>query len=220
MKNTEIKAGTKLEVEIADKDVAQTKTSIVSQLEYIDNNSAYILAPIVEGVVYPISSGTGINMYFISEGMFYRMSAVVERKEIKDKIPYLKVRIDGEPEKLQRRQFFRVDCSVPVKFRIIAEDLNNPLVKAYTRDISGGGINVASENSINPGSLLECELSLNDNKVIQFEGEVMRAYEMDSSELKKCLLGISFKKISDKDREAIVGFIFKEQVKLRKKGLI
>ncbi|HEX9059817.1 MAG TPA: flagellar brake protein [Clostridia bacterium] len=220
MKNTDIKAGTKLEVEIADKDVPDTKASIISQLEYMDNDTAYILAPIVEGIVYPISTGTDINMYFISEGMFYRVAAVVTGKEIKEKIPYLKVRLESEPEKLQRRQFFRVECSVPVKFKIIGEDLNNPSVKAYTRDISGGGVNIASESSINPGSMLECELSLDDNKVVRFEGEVMRAYEMDSRELKKCLLGISFKKISDRDREAIVGFIFKEQVKLRKKGLI
>jgi len=78
----------------------------------------------------------------------------------------------SEIRKIQRRDFFRFDCSIPISYRVVEKDRINILqrrfIKSYTRDISGGGVCIRLKERIETGELLECELFLNDFNKVSF----------------------------------------------------
>jgi len=226
MNYTDLQIGTKLELEIYDMMGDVIEHQFVSELEWIEEgNIAFIAAPISEGVVYPVRIGSKLNAYFINRDDLYRFKAKVISRGMKDNIALLKVLVEEEFEKIQRRQFFRFDCSVPVKFRVIYSmrpDDNEKIlfIKTFSKDLSGGGLCMVTEERVNIDELVECIITLDNEKVISFKGKVVRSERLELDDRIKYETGITFKKIEDRDREAIIGFIFREQRKLRKKGLI
>ena len=76
------------------------------------------------------------------------------------------------------------------------------------------------EEKVEVGKLVECEVFTSQDKKVRFFGKVIR-YERSELEGRfKYEAGIAYIKINDNDREAVVRYIFNEQRKLRKKGLI
>ena len=226
MKLSDITPGTKLEIEISNYEGDRGGPVLVSELEWIDEGeTAYIAAPIHEGIVYPVRIASPINIYFLHKGDLYRCSARVLERSTKDNIALLKIEKTGGIERIQRRQFFRFECTLPVKYRIIEtleceKNEGIPFLSTYLRDLSGGGISLAVEDKIEKGSLIECLLSLDPQKVINFYGRIVRVSRQPPEEKYKYTVGIIFYKIENRDREEIIRFIFREQRKLRKKGLI
>jgi len=92
--------------------------------------------------------------------------------------------------------------------------------KGLTRDISGGGTCLVLAEGIERGKYIECELQLSENKIVKFYGSIIRSRKSDIDSKSRYELGVEFYDIDDRSREAIISFIFEEQRKLRKKGLI
>lgn len=70
---------------------------------------------------------------------------------------------------------------------------------------------------------LECSISIEmeENLNIRFIGKIVRFENNDDSSLDyKYKAGLAYDIIDNKDRENIIKFIFKEQLKLRRKGII
>lgn len=226
MNITDLKLGTKLELELTDSSDSNHKVLLVSEFEWAEGNeSAIIAAPIREGIYHPLRIGMTVNIYFNHNSEFYRFSADVWERIMKDNLPLIKIRVAGDFERIQRRQFFRFNCTIPVKYRIVAftENLKSnksPSVDAITRDLSGGGLCLAVREKVETEKLVECDLSLPEGKVINIIGKVLRLSDYEEKGIYKYELGIEFIKIDNKCRESIIGFIFQEQRKLRKKGLV
>jgi c-di-GMP-binding flagellar brake protein YcgR len=230
MKIDELQVGTKLELEPLNADGKKWESTFVSEFEWAEGeNAAMIAAPINEGVVFPIHAGTYMNIYFIKrdEGgiNFYRFRAVVTGRGVSGNLALLKVEVVDDIEKVQRRSYYRLDCSLSVLFRRVSslnpvhsEDI--PFKKTLASNLSGGGIRLLLEEKIEAGKLIECEISTGEEKTIRFYGKVVRCDKRGAEGVFKYEAGIAYIKINEKDREAIVKFIFDEQRKLRKKGLI
>lgn len=226
MNFSNIKAGVKLELEIYNNLDERIDNIFISQFEWaVNDDVAYIAAPIVEGNIYPVRLGSIMNGFYINKDDLYKFKAVVLDRTVRDNLAYLKIELKSDIEKLQRRQFFRFDYSVPIKFRVVSSmnpEVNEktPFIKSITRDLSGGGLCILLEEKININEQLECELPVNNDRVVRFFGKVTRSSKRDPEEKYKFEIVVSFRKIEYKDREAVIGFIFEEQRKLRKKGLI
>jgi len=239
MKLTDLIAGTKLQLEVLEQNGKDVNNVFVSEVEWVeDDKNLVIAAPIYEGNIYPLPIGTRINLYIFFKKRhsditeLYACGAIVVERDSKQKIATLKVKITGELIKIQRRQYFRFDCTLPVKYRIVNEEGNNdpgmgeteakaiPLKDAVTRDISGGGVCIALEENVEKGTVLELYIDLGKEENMNFVGKVVRVERKDISEIYKYEAGIAFEAIDDKEREKIIRFIFDEQRKLRKKGLI
>ncbi|MCX8130304.1 MAG: flagellar brake protein [Clostridia bacterium] len=232
MKLTELTIGNKLELELYDNEGKTIKPTFVSELEWVeDENIAVIAAPIYEGIIYPVPIGTYMEVYFTRKyedsgriEMYKFRAEVLGRKTI-DNIAVLEVEILSEIEKIQRRQFFRFECSIPIKYRqavsfISEHNKGIQYKKTYTRDISGGGLCFVTEEKLEMNKILEIELTLAEDDVRNFFGTIVRVIKLEDTDRHCYEIGILFRKIDNKDREAIIKFIFVEQRKLRKKGLI
>lgn len=226
MKLNKIYAGTKLEIAINTGTNEKKETSLISEFEWAESeNTAYIAAPILEGVLYPIRSGTVMKVYFIEKDAFYCFKARVKDRNVKDNIALLKIEVLNEIEKLQRRQFFRLDCSIALRYWTLEEDSQNSGGmnagnKGILSDLSGGGACIIAGEKLEKNKIIQCEFSLDDKDKISLFGEVVRSDRCDGNDTDRYKTGIEFKRIDNKYREAIIRFIFNEQRKLRKKGLI
>jgi c-di-GMP-binding flagellar brake protein YcgR len=95
-----------------------------------------------------------------------------------------------------------------------------PFIDVITRDLSGGGICMAVKEKVDTAKPIECQLQLPESILIKFTGKAVRLSCVDNKGTYKYEVGIEFMEIDNKCRESIIGFIFQEQRKLRKKGLV
>jgi Predicted glycosyltransferase len=229
MEIAQLKIGTKLELELnseSEKKLDYTLTSGFEGME--DSNIILIAAPIRESVVYPIHIGTVLNIYFVLKAEhdyeLYMFQSMVSARDTRDNIALLKIEQISEITRVQRRAYFRLGCSMPVKFRLV-ENMNEMVNKniqyrnTIASNLSGGGMCLLLEENIEVGKMVECEI-YTEEKVIHFFGKVVRHDKSPYEGKYKYEAGIVYIRINNNDRESVVKFIFNEQRKLRKKGLI
>lgn len=227
MRFSELQIGVKLELEIYDDDNEKVEPSFTSKIEMVmDHHRVVVAAPIHEGVIYPVHIGWTIAVYFIQNGDLYKFNAKIIDRNILNNIAYLIIERTEKIHKIQRRQYFRFECILPFKYIVIDTDLSRTNDKtiqktSITKDISGGGLCVKLDEKIGIKKYLECELVLKENKIIRFVGKVIRSGISDNLNQKyRYEIGLVFKEIDKRDKEAIIKYIFEEQRELRKKGLI
>lgn len=225
MELTDLKIGKKLELEIYDSSGKMLEYLLISEFEWAeDENIAFIADPIFEGDIYQINQGTLIIVYVANKFDYYKFKAKVLERTIRDGFRLLKIQKWGDIEKIQRRQFFRFECILPIKYRVISssnsqDSIEARFIEVITKDISGGGIRIRVKEELNLKELVECELILGGKK-IEFSGEIVRKIQCKFEGKYKYELGVMMKEIADQDREAIIQYIFNAQRELRKKGLI
>jgi len=119
----------------------------------------------------------------------------------------------SEYHKIQRREYSRVNLTLPVKCLSLK---NNVSFDAEAVNLSGGGMLISSEIELNEGDLVDVKIEIRKNKFIDAVFEVLRIKQY--SENNMYLTAGIFKKISNTDRITIVQLCFKRQLELRCKG--
>ncbi len=226
MNINEIQSGTKLELSIYNIMGEIIKKNLVSELEWVEEQgTAVIAAPVSEGVIFPVRVGAYIDVYFENNSSYFTFKAKLIHRGLKDNIALLRIEARSEITRIQRRQFFRFECLVNVAYRVLepANDEESDKIRyinTYTKDLSGGGIRMVTDERLEKNSIVECILSLGNEKTVKFKGKIIRSTKIDLDWLNKFDNSITFHEIENKDREQIIRFIFAEQRRLRKKGLI
>jgi c-di-GMP-binding flagellar brake protein YcgR len=210
-----IRLGSKIEVVFINN---ENKGAFISQFEDIKNEKIVISSPTKEGQILAIDIGTKLLVHFIHNCDLYRFRAKVINKFKKDNLYYLEIKKTDVFESVQRREFYRYKTILDIDFRIVNLDIKSK-IKGIVKDISGGGVCLVTSKNLKKNELLNCKLYLKDESKIDFEGKVVRIKKIESTYNKK-EYGIRFFNISYKDRETIIRYIFIEEIKLRKKGLI
>ena len=212
--------GDKIEIETPDFMAAESKRKyLISQIMDIASDSIYFIAtPIVNNVLAPIPVGETIKVKYAKKdaGVYIFNAKVLGRKNV-DNISYMKIEKVGQISKTQRRNFFRLEVLLNVLIRI-KNNLNDEIktVAAFTKDLSGGGVRLISKESL----VLESMVTLiidTKKEPIEVEGKVVRCVPFNNNDFD---VGIIFEDIDEAVRTRIISFIFEEQRKMRKKGLI
>ncbi|TYQ13179.1 UNVERIFIED_CONTAM: c-di-GMP-binding flagellar brake protein YcgR [Acetivibrio alkalicellulosi] len=225
MRIDQMSVGLKLEIRISRFDDSKKDDVYASQLEWAEsNNVLFVAAPIYQGKVYPISVETQVGICFVKDNNLYEFRGKVIDRSTKHNISVLKIETLSEIKKIQRREFFRFDCTIPINYRILSssgekDQQNQSYIKTITRDLSGGGVCIKLMEKVEYGKLIECELFLNDFNKVCFSGKVVRFTEYETiKNTFKYEIGVLFEKIDEKSREKIISYIFMEQRRLIKKG--
>lgn len=115
------------------------------------------------------------------------------------------VELNDDGQKMQRREFFRYDCELPISFK----RLNNPTSmdrnSGLIIDLSAGGIKVLSNIVLSKAEKLDFDLTL-DGNMLFLEAEVMYIDEIDHDNYKfqyKC----KFNNLLDMDKDIIIQYI-------------
>lgn len=221
----DIPIGTKIELNVIDPVEGKINIQFVSQIEeHVDDNVIRIAAPIFEAKVYPIRVNSHIDAYiYYKSNQVYNIAGFVEKRMINESIALLDVRVTEKIRKIQRRQFFRFNCSVPVAFygQPLTEEQEEYILIAAGRTInlSGGGLSVLTDKPLIKNTEVKGKLNLENDTIINFDGKVIRCIKNIINDEIKYISSISFIDIGYKKREKIVRFIFNQQRLLLKKGL-
>ncbi|AGC67724.1 type IV pilus assembly PilZ [Thermoclostridium stercorarium subsp. stercorarium DSM 8532] len=222
MKYHQIALGTKLELELFDEKGEKVTSGLVSQFESYDEDSSLmkIHNPFTQGKIYTINSGTKVKVYFSRENDIYVFEADVIEGKAAEPVPMMLIRPVSPIEKIERRSFFRMDCELPVEYCVIdSEDeinVEKPLIKCYTKDISGGGICMITDVFHEAGTNIKVNLRL--DREIVFTGMVVRATQIREKGKIRYETGVIYKHIRNMDREKIISFVFETQRERIRKG--
>lgn len=230
MELSDIVIGTKLELEVEGNTADDDRHVFTSQFEWLEeDNKAVIAAPIYEGNIIPLETGTLADIYFLNNRRklidLYSFRAVIRGRSMMDNLHILLIEKLGEIKKIQRRSYYRLDVLLEVRYRVVSHfdkeyDVGLPYKRTLATDLSGGGISLILEEKLERGSLIECEINNAQTEKISFTGKIARCERIVRDSRYKYLAGVEFTDISDNSRERVIRYIFSEQRKLIKKGMI
>ena len=216
--NVSVKVGERLQV-VRVKKNGEEECLASQMIELLNEDILDIAMPIKEGRLVPLHVDSVIKVVFYREnGQYYFEAKVLEK--IKGKIPVLRVQRISKIYKLQRRDYYRLNVVLPLKIHIA--DSNNGeearVLQTFTLDISGGGLRFSLCERIEKDQVLLCELNLND-RIYSLKARVVRvnnAYDKDYA----YEVGVEFIDIDERIRQDILCFVFDQQRKMRRKGMI
>lgn len=209
-----LKIGEKLEIEPSMGQKGKSpKHKITSQLIDIKDETLYISNPIKIGVSYPLHTNEKIKVIFYRDdkGIYSFLAEVVQR--LYTNFPIYKIKPLSEPEKIQRRYYYRLQVLTKILIKNLKEDT---WTETLTKDLSGGGFRVVSSKKFEEGEILECIISL--DKEVNVACEVIRVVK--NYENNEYDISMKYVDISETTRNEIIAFVFNKQRELRQKGLI
>lgn len=141
---------------------------------------------------------------FATAGGLYRLDGDVVRPGAGGVV---ELTIDHE-ERIQRRDDARVQVVRPVSLLVDGDPLERD---ATTVDLSGGGLLIAGPATLGVGDRLSFALDL-DRAAVGGAGHIVRETQTGHK-------GVRIDRISSRERELLVRFVFASQLRLRSQGL-
>lgn len=238
--------GDPVDLDVLTKD--NTIIRLKSNVQLVKNNmDFFISAPIFEGRVYPVETGSMLMVILTRDtsGIYTFYATVAGRTDF-EKITVIHLRKSSDIKKSQRRKYFRLPyigsihvndqeakeiseaekkrlAALKEKFKdnpdIIIDDAPKQNVLELTgKDLSGGGFRANSSKPLEIGKDVKGTIFL-DELELEFSGKVIRCKKtMDVYENYE--IGVMFEGMDDQVRSQIISYIFKKQRSMRKKGLI
>lgn len=210
-----------------------------SVCDFINDTDIEISMPLDGTKMVVFQKGLRCDAIFYTNSSLYKCKCIVKDRYKKDNLFFLLITIINEIEKFQRRQFFRIDCSLDLKYynitkefadfettdELIIELHKNNLVNNYNKgiinDLSGGGMRFTTAKQLTPGEYILSIMNISNKEIS--ENFILVAKIIASDLIKNTNDKFSnraqfiFKNL--KDREKIVRFVFEEERRIRRKEI-
>lgn len=228
--------------------LAEENTIYYSRVvQILDENKIKVAMPMVNGKYTVLGFLEKYRIEFFTKKGIYRCDGKVVSRFKDTRTYYLVFELLTEFEKLQRREYYRLDCLLQIKFKRSME--GNIYKKENSRtyadkaqeeqeaaeqealwhpavmtNISGGGAKFNSAEKMNRGEKILLKMHLtyeNGDKDFEIPAEVISSSEVNYRE-DVIETRVQYVDISVRQREEIVRFVFDEErrIRKRKKGLI
>lgn len=230
----DVQIGTRLELVVLNNKGEKTGSTYISQmLEYHDDGFILISAPISEARLIYIPDDTHISLSFTDrkKGLL-GFNAIVNGRGMRDNVAILIVEPLSDIDKMQRRMHYRLSIAINALIFPAAggesydeQDQDKDSVKssgaeefniqkpitAVTKNISGSGLCLVTDIDIPKESIIGVELDLSDNIMISAECKVIRNIKFYDDKGKRYELGLCFTKITKKNQDSLIRYIYKQQ---------
>jgi c-di-GMP-binding flagellar brake protein YcgR len=205
-----VKIGNKLNIVVENID-----DELTSHIERMPKRDEFFISiPRHNG--YPIKIPSDVDHVAIvyTEKSLYKFGLrAIENSKI-DSLTQIAVKLLGEGERYQRRNFFRWTCHLPLVYKLIetegekveSESENFGIIN----DLSGSGMKFSSTHSMLPDSVVQCNITL-EYEAVTVEGRLISAENThDRGEFQ---YRMQFVNISDDDQQVIERYILRAQQK-------
>lgn len=222
MQLSKLKTGTRLEITW----FSQTEPDIehpsyVSQLlEPPEGNQLLIAMPIHEFRLINWPAAHRLQVTFVEQDscVWTFTASLIERQE-KDQIMAFLIQASNDLQRYQRRAWYRLPCSLDMTFRYLTpedEPAEETQYRAVTRNISGGGAAFIPTQPLKSLTDIEMTLQLDDQDPIIARGQILRVVDITEKPPRK-QVSLKFTDISQPNQEALVQFVFQQQLRLSRK---
>jgi c-di-GMP-binding flagellar brake protein YcgR len=210
-----IKIGDRVEIRLK-RDFEHSKPHISQVENRLGKDRVVMHMPISYGKLVELSKDSSYRLLFFTEKGLLRFDGIIEDYMNEDGFALMIVHLVSEGEKIQRRDFFRFSCVLPVKFSMVDDeamtDETATVCQGIVKDIGGGGICFLTNESMDEGKFIKCVIKL-DSEVLVVIGEVLQKHFFPKSNY-RYQYRIGFVGILPAEQEKIVQFIFNEQKRL------
>ena len=205
--------------------------------EIVDGNHIMLTNPLRRATLVPLHSGERYNAFFFSNSKIYNAPLRVVKNHTEGNFRIVEAELTGQLLKYERREFFRLDTTIDVRYLILTKDnaadfkvatANGTLLQmdgfenGVTVDISGGGMRFTSGKQMAPGSMVITHMvapaPTGEKKNYIFLGKVIRSERFRDTR-DRYEHRMQFVDMKQEAREEFVRFIFEcERDRLKKRG--
>ena len=241
MNANQIMPGDKVDIRILQQvkqDKSSEITTYISSVYDVQEDGTVILnMPTQAGKILLLPVKIRYEFIFTtSQGLFKAEGTVTERYKEKN-FYLLKVGFSSALEKFQRREYYRLNCMIPVNYLILDDEIvklnkmkeihyaiqdHIEILKTKSSgtmvDISGGGMRFVTDESLEGAKHLLLQFRLENEKIdvlIDVVGDIIRSEKIVDNN--KFFNRIQFHYKDSKCQESIIRYIFEEERILRKK---
>jgi c-di-GMP-binding flagellar brake protein YcgR len=196
----------------------QTYISVVEEI-ITEDQELIIALPIYRGRPVKLLEGDIYSLLIFSDATMLSCDIKIIRMFNEDNLYHSEVKIITALTKMQRRDFFRQDCILPLKFapldkgQLLEEKEKKVMINGLAKNIGGGGIRFVSNYELNDDNSEIRLIVAVDNSFVFCIGKLVGKQFFANSNF-KFQYRASFLSISPEDREKIIQYIFNEQRKL------
>lgn len=175
-----------------------------SRIQEINEEHMYIDIPMENGEYLLLRKNCEIGIIIYNEkiGMLYKANLRIIGKKIEGNLRLYKVSRPYGIEKLQRRNYVRVDTTRAVKYKKKGDIAYSD---GIILDLSGGGMKIKLDKKIEVNDILNLIVEL-DGKFAQIKGQVRRVYKDEKD--RKYVIGFEFTEINEAVRDRIIHIVF------------
>lgn len=252
MANNVIQIGNKIEMRAVAKRTFASESEeaelYVSQfMQWEDVNVASIVVPTYKGHLVPLRVDDIYELQFYTKGGLYRCRGkIIKRTKTSSNMAVAQVKFVSALEKFQRRQFYRMNCIIPMTYSVLTETqkelyqekkrcltLEQKLIvekklegqemeffKATVLDISGGGMRFNSIDQQTAGDVLLLQPALPEmlrKKVPFLFGRIIACTRIPNKEPAMYDNRVEFVEITSAEQEQIITYIFRVEREKRKR---
>jgi len=205
--------------------------------ELLSGNRIMLTNPLRRATLVPLHSGERYNAFFFIGSKIYNAPISVVKNHTDGNFRIVEVQMTGQLLKYERREFFRLDAEIDVRYLVLTADnaaafkeatANGTLLQmpgfenGITLDISGGGMRFTSGKQMNAGSMvithMVADTPSGEKKNYVFLGKVIRSerYKDNRDRFEHRMQFVDMKREA---RDEFVRFIFEcERKRLKKQG--
>lgn len=224
-------------VQAVQSDASMRKKVYVSQIyEVVDETRVKVGMPIENGHIVALSPNTRLDAcFYTAKGLYHGRVVVVERMR-EHNIYVMVVELQYELKKFQRRQYYRLNCTMDLLHRPMEEEEQELFINkgmapddsnivgfknGIALDFSGGGIRFISQEKYNKEDLIVIRLKISyddEYKIYSVVSRVISSIPAKNGR-EKIEHRVEFVDLDSKIREEIIRYIFREERKQRQKSI-
>lgn len=203
----------------------QTKNVYVSKIcDILPKNILQIAMPIFEGRIVPLSVEEKYSACFYTDTGLMQCNVMVTSRYKKGNLFFVEVLLLGDLTKVQRREFYRYNCLIDGKIRIVSDEeyekevhdpSEGPVQWKPMRilDISGGGAKIIQHDSIKKNEVVKVYFSveiLEEKYTFDLFARILESRPLQNrTDVYEQRL--EFMKIQHEERDRIIKFIFESE---------
>lgn len=214
-----------------DKDVPVYVSQVLDEAE---NGDMLVAMPISEGRVIPLGVSEEYDVTFYTKSGLLNCKMIVSGRYKKGALFLLALEQLTELKKIQRREYFRLNCRMPLSYRVLGSEerfeietgkpstanvSDDDWKNGIMLDLSGGGIRFVSAFQEEKDSMVQVSFDIKNGE----EAQVIYAYahllrsERNPNNTSIYDQRIKFFRMDRMLRETIIRYIFEFQRKMRSK---
>lgn len=206
----------------------------ISQIFEFDDDLIKVAMPISKGRLIPLpKDGVFDTFFYTSKGLYQCRCRVIDRYKLNN-VYTMKIALETELQKFQRRQFFRLEKMMSLMYTELTEEEYLTIIETKmvpeelyeagryfegtALDVSGGGMRFVGGKHIasNKKIVVSFDAYLNSGVAkFRFPANVVLSFELPNTR-GKYEHRIEFENISKENRELLIKYIFEEERKMRK----
>lgn len=249
MANFNIIVGTKVDVsrQVQLKNGEDSPILSSKVVDVIDEKTMVLSMPMDKTVTVPLSVNEKVQLFFYTPACMLSAFVAVKERYYEGSFPVVKIGLVTELTKLQRREYYRIECHMPFRFGVLSEQEITSLLEFKEKDriterkrqahidemeekkaewqsgiivdLSGGGIRFVTDAELykNDAVILSLELQNGEEKSRMAIIARLISVEEKREVRGKREVRAGFYKLTDTFRDTIVKYVFDEERRILSK---